>query len=288
VTTTAIGHAKINLSLDIGAVGARGLHDVRTILQPLELGVRVTVSKGDRAEVWWDGRQHDGAAAAAHSALLQLCRYARRSPATLAIAARVIDQFEIAGGIGASSAVVGPLLRATCAFLGLSYDLTTLERLAGEVASDAAFGVRGRTCLAEGYGDSLTPLPAMPPTGVVLVEPSLRYLGADKTRKAYRLRDQSPAPSAAATDRILDVFDQRDWRRLAPLLANDFEPLLFTRFPALAEAAELLRRNGCFVAHLAGSGPCVYGLCDLGDEEVIAAAINHRGLRAVATRTVSA
>jgi 4-diphosphocytidyl-2-C-methyl-D-erythritol kinase len=288
--STAKGHAKINLSLDILGRRADGFHEVQTILQPIELGAVVTIRGGPRSETLWLGRtSNDPALLATRRAVMRLFQRVGLCPEAAAARVVVSDNLQVAGGVGASSVAIGPAIRALSDFLGLDLPLSELAAIASDVAADGPFSLQSTTCLATGKGDVLAPLAPMPPAGVILVDPRCAYLGAEKTRKAYALWDRSGLRPSPRTEPLLAARAGGDWRAMAPLLGNAFEPVLFAHFPALAEVAKFLLRCGCFAAHVTGSGPCVYGLCDLGVEREIAArmAASPAVRRVVSTQTVT-
>ncbi len=294
MTTSARGHANIHLSLDLGAVRADGLREVRTVLQALELGVRVTVSDGEHegTDLTWAGRGNaDPALDSARRAALRLFDEAGIWPGEAGVKIHITDDLGVAGRVGARSAVVGPLLRALDQHLGLGHSLEALEKLAGTVVAEGAFSVRNGTSLAQGPGEAITRLPSLPIIGVVIAEPRFPYLGADRTDTAFAFYDLARRPRAVrpSTDPLLGVLPRRDWHRIAPMLSNAFEPVLFDLFPMLAGISLLLRECGCFTAHLDGGGPCIYGLCDVGSEVKVARHLLDSGaaVRAVPTRTIA-
>jgi 4-diphosphocytidyl-2-C-methyl-D-erythritol kinase len=71
-------------------------------------------------------------------------------------------------------------------------------------------------------------------------------------------------------------------------IENDFEKVVFPKYPELLEVKRVLERNGARHASLSGSGSTVYGLFDSREKAVRAAKkLAQRGTRAVVTSTLT-
>jgi 4-diphosphocytidyl-2C-methyl-D-erythritol kinase len=81
------------------------------------------------------------------------------------------------------------------------------------------------------------------------------------TKEAFGWLEGPRASSATLSDAgILKPAALSDWKRLLPLAENDFEPVVTTRHPIIADLVEGLRGMGCAPAMMSGSGSVVFGV----------------------------
>ncbi|HEV8290245.1 MAG TPA: 4-(cytidine 5'-diphospho)-2-C-methyl-D-erythritol kinase [Candidatus Norongarragalinales archaeon] len=284
--STLKGCAKINLSLDILGTRSDGFHEVSTIMQPLELCDEITIQPHQNINVSFSDARIPNENTVTKTAKAFLAHVKSKKGAHV----RVQKNIPLAGGLGGSSADVGPTLVGLNNLARSGYDRVELTRMAGSVGADAAFSVQNKLALSTGKGDKLKLLAPMPQIGIVIIEPKLDYLGKSKTKNAYALFDAHAKRHSQkqTTKQVLDSFKQKDWKHTSKFLGNAFEPVIFHKYPLLAQLAGSLVRNGCYTAHLCGAGPCVYGVCEVSETKKIAQAVSkERGVAAVIpTRTL--
>lgn len=160
-----------------------------------------------------------------------------------------------------------------------------LVRLGGELGADVPFFVLDEACaLGWGIGDRLLGLPDLEPRPLLLLLPDLRV----PTREAYQLWDRensgrSPAPRESPGRR----WRQRlTWRRLGAEGRNDFEPVIFNRYPELGRLHRQLLDTRPILARLSGSGSGLFAAYD--SEKERDAALASMRTEAPAVRSVSA
>jgi len=273
--------AKLNLSLDIIGRRADGYHDLRSVMQTLELADEVRVAfDAAQPEVVIDGPFACGVPAdgsnLAWRAAEELARRIDHSLDGLRIA--LTKRIPVAGGLGggASDAV------ATLRILQRAWDASDEDILSAALAigSDEAFFLAGGTALVEGRGERVTRLLPWPHHAVVLFVP--RVTLERKTAQLFAAVGEHPFDTGAATSQLLAT----DWRCLRSRdLSNGFERVAFSVFPGL----ELLR-NEIEVSigeqvRLCGAGPTLFWLGPPSDAERILGASANLDCEVIATAT---
>jgi 4-diphosphocytidyl-2-C-methyl-D-erythritol kinase len=157
-------------------------------------------------------------------------------------------------------------------------------RVAAEVGSDLPLFLVGGTCLGVGRGEAVFPLSDLPSTACVIATPEV----AVSTPQAFKDWDSMVAPEGKLTisnpsDRMNEFSrrlsswlsestsgvsgSKRGGRAETPLLdlvrtgiENDFERVVFPKYPELREVKRVLERSGAVYASLSGSGSAIYGL----------------------------
>jgi 4-diphosphocytidyl-2-C-methyl-D-erythritol kinase len=254
--------AKVNLRLRILARETSGFHQIETLFLRLALAdeVHVRVTTGERSldvggEV--DARQLGPTeqnlawrAAAAYAA-------ATSWPAGFAI--RLEKQIPVGGGLGGGSADAGAVLRALDAMSPSPIGEHALLSIAARLGSDVPFLTTEHVlALAWGRGERLLSLPTPAEREVMLLFPPFSV----NTGHAYgwlaTLRESGIDSSDQAL--VLNPDALSDWSRLVPHAINDFEPVVASRHPQIAELVDRLRSAGCDIAMMSGSGSSVFGV----------------------------
>jgi 4-diphosphocytidyl-2-C-methyl-D-erythritol kinase len=274
--------AKINLRLKVLAREESGFHSLETIFGRIELADDLVVRTGgsgrsidcNGADLGPVERNLAYRAAAAYSD-------ATGWPGNFAI--ELTKRIPVGGGLGGGSANAGAVLRALDALsphpLG-----PRLVTLAAELGSDVPFlTLESPFALAWSRGERLMPLPTLPWRPIVVITPSKGIATAD----AYRWVSEEHL-GFSPTAFIIESASVRDWDRMASIATNDFDAVVFHRFPDLARAAATLRQNGAMISILAGSGSSVIGVfADQRDAEKALAATGMPGLVTKTATTVS-
>lgn len=105
-----------------------------------------------------------------------------------------------------------------------------------------------------GRGEELYPLPAPPKTHALLIAPAIH----SSTAEAYR--DLSETLTSIALQNKLASFQQQLWAGLNGIPENDFEAVVFARYPELSQTRDRLLSLGARHAMMTGSGSAIFGV----------------------------
>lgn len=272
-------HAKVNLSLYVGAPRPDGFHPVATVLQ--------TVALCDHIRIAWRGlRQAPGAegphppprlvvrtddpalpqgrenlAGRALEALLP--ELARRGLGGGEIDVFIAKRIPVAAGLGGGSADAAAVLRGVNRALRLGLTRDALVEIAAGLGSDVPACLVGGTLFCRGRGERVTPLAAgrlwwvlAHPGGPGLSTKEV-YATLDRRFPHKLRRGGLDAPLGRQAPGFEEALLRGDPREIARFLENDLEaPALYLaeRLGTLLKAA---RRAGAVAALVSGSGPTV-------------------------------
>ena len=149
-----------------------------------------------------------------------------------------------------------------------------LERIGALVGSDVPFCLRGGTALAEGRGEVLTDLPALPPCFIVLCKPDFP-ISTPELFAAVQVRRLRVHPDTAG---LLAALEAGDLEGVARRLYNVFEDVLPRKYQRVFELKRALLDLDALGASMTGSGPTVFGLY-AGEQQALRAveALRQRG-----------
>ena len=249
--------AKINLGLKILSRRADGYHEIRTIYQSLRLHDRVTLSvsrRGHGIRVVSKGEDvPSGPENLAYEACAQWKRAARFRGG---IDVR-IDKFIPAGsGLGGASSDAAAVLAGLERLTGGKMDAARRMALASNLGSDVPFFLLGGRALGCGRGEEVYPLPESRPAHCLVVFPGLKMLTADAYRRASAALTTAKEPNRIDGFGVWSRFPGNDWGPAE----NDFERVVFAKWPELGRLKSQLIRAGAETACLTGSGSAVYAI----------------------------
>ena len=147
--------ARAKLNLDLHVVGRRadGMHELRTVMQAIELHDLLVVEAAEETTLTVSG--FEVAAGAANTVMAAHAEMENAAGRRLAASYRLHKRIPPGSGLGGASSDAAAAMRALAALHGLELDL---EPLAARVGADVTFFLTGGAALVEGTGERVTPL----------------------------------------------------------------------------------------------------------------------------------
>jgi 4-diphosphocytidyl-2-C-methyl-D-erythritol kinase len=275
---TMLAPAKLNLCLYVGPRRDDGLHEIRSLFEPLELADELRVTEAAEDEVVIEGIEGPDLTAKALTAL----REHGWSGPPLRI--EVTKRVPVAAGLGGGSADAAAVLRLARG------EVEGLRAIAASIGADVPSQLQPRPCLVAGAGEVIEPAPPPADHGVVLIPQPEGLATADVYAEADRLGSVRGDNELEAIRRGLrDAVDAGgsplDYREH---LVNDLQPAAISLRPEIDEALTALEHAGAAHAMVTGSGPTAVGLYPSPEEAAAAAGpLRDRFPEAVATAPMS-
>jgi 4-diphosphocytidyl-2-C-methyl-D-erythritol kinase len=258
---TMLAPAKLNLCLYVGPTREDGLHEIRSVFEPLELADELRVSESGADEVICEGIDGPDLTAKALAALRE--NGWEGPPLRIEVTKRV----PVAAGLGGGSADAAAVLRLARG------QIEGLRAIAAEIGADVPSQLQPRACLVAGAGEVIEP--ASPPAehGIVLIPQPVGLATAEVYAEADRLgTPRGENELEAIRRRLRDAVDEGG----SPLsyrehLVNDLQPAAISLRPEIEDALRALEDAGAAHAMVTGSGPTAFGLYPTVDAAVAAA-----------------
>ena len=259
-TLTLEAPAKLNLTLDVLGKRDDGYHEMKMVMQSVSLADTLTLETAPGEGVALsthlgflpvDGRNLAAAAA------LRLREAAGGDCGRLVIA--IDKKVPVCAGMAGGSSDAAAVLRGLNTLLKLDISPEKLAQIGAGVGSDVPYCVLGGTALAEGRGEVVTPLSALPRCWVVIAKPGFPV----STPELFARLDGKRLRCHPDTAGLLAALESGDLPGVAHRLFNVFEDVLPPRLRAeVAAIRQLLVGQGALGAGLSGTGPTVFGLFD--------------------------
>lgn len=250
--------AKINLGLDVVRRRDDGYHEVRMIMQTINLFDRLEIKKIKESAI------------KIHTNLFFLP--VNENNLVYKAAKLLIDEFGIqegvsvgltkkipvAAGMAGGSTDAAAMLFGMNRLFGLGLSKKQLMERGVKIGADVPYCIMRGTALAEGIGDKLSPLPAMVKCPVLIAKPQISV----STKFVYqnlKLDDKTVHPDI---DRLIEDIRNKDLKAVSDHMGNVLESVTIPNYPVISQIKEQMMDSGAVGSMMSGSGPTVFGLFD--------------------------
>lgn len=249
---------KINLGLDVLGKRPNGYHDVRMVMQTVYLYDQILLEKTDKEGISLETNlfylpvNENNLAYRATKMLID--EFAIKEGVHISLEKHIPVAAGMAGGSSNAAAVLYGMNRLFQ--LGLT-DQELMDR-GVQLGADVPYCIMRGTVLAEGIGEKLTPLPAMPKCHVLLAKPPISV----STQKVYEKLDAQKVTKHPDIDGILLGLQTGDLKKITSSMGNVLENVTITEYPQIERIKDVMKEEGALNAMMSGSGPTVFGIYD--------------------------
>lgn len=266
-TCTRKAYAKINLGLDVLGRLPNGYHEVRMVMQTVDIWDELVFEKTDSGIVL---TTDCGELETDESNLVY--RAAKLMRETFGIQGGVKihlrKQIPIAAGMAGGSSDAAAAMRGLNELYGLGASGEKLAELGVRIGADVPYCIMGGTALAEGIGEKLTALPQAPECVLVVAKPDHDI----STKEIYGLLDAQTQVCHPDIDGMISAIREGDLSGVAARLGNVLESVTLAKCPLIGRIKTILGQRGACGSLMSGSGPTVFGIFDKGAKEAAAEA----------------
>lgn len=254
--TTQRAYAKINIGLDVLRRRADGYHEVKMIMQTVDIYDELVLER--RKQPGIELRMDNSDLPSGGDNLI--CRAAdllfREKEITGGVNISLTKRIPIAAGMAGGSADAAAALRGVNELFDLGYSLKELQALGVGLGADIPYCLAGGTMLSEGIGEILTPLPAPPAAHLVIAKPDINV----STAFVYGNLHADRLAWHPDIDGMIVALQKGDLDGITDRLGNVLETVTVKAHPVIEQIKELLRKQGAENALMSGSGPTVFGI----------------------------
>ena len=276
--------AKINLTLEVLGKRPDGFHEIRSVIQTINLGDSLRFRLSKKLRFSCDNPDfivEESLISRAAALLQQASRFSKG--ATIEVAKNI----PFSAGLGGDSSDAAAILVGLNRLWELGLSLEELLELAPRLGSDVAFFLYGGTALVEGRGERVNPLSPLPRRWVVLMVPPLLRV-AEKTRQLYASLKPEHYSDGRITQQFIKALNEGGGFEPS-MLFNTFENAAFDFFAGLEVYREHFIKLGAPYVHLAGSGPALFTMIeDKAQAEGIYKSLQQQGLECYLAETLAA
>ena len=251
-------YGKINLGLDVVRKREDGYHEVRMVMQTVNLYDKITMERTNEPGIQTETNLPyvpDGEGNLAYRAAKML---ADELGIEDGIMIRIKKFIPVAAGMAGGSTDAAAVLVGMNRMFNLGLSRKELMKRGVKLGADVPYCIMRGTALSEGIGEILTELPPAPQCHIVLAKPQV----AVSTKVVYgKLRaNELTADQHPDIDGMVEAIKNEDLDGVISRLGNVLETVTVPDHPEIAKIKEIMMENGADGALMSGSGPTVFGI----------------------------
>lgn len=253
--------AKINLGLDVVRRREDGYHEVRMVMQTINLYDRLDIVK----------KKEPGISIKTNISFLPVNENNLIYKAgkllmdefgiTEGVSVKLNKRIPIAAGMAGGSTDAAAMMYGINKLFDLGLSRKALMERGVKIGADVPYCIMRGTALAEGIGEELTQLSPMVRCPILIAKPSISV----STKFVYqnlKLDENTVHPDI---DKLVEDIKKKDLGKIASDMGNVLETVTIPNYPVIAEIKERMLQSGAVNSMMSGSGPTVFGIFD--DEE---------------------
>lgn len=252
-------YGKINLGLDVLRKRPDGYHDLKMIMQMVDVYDDIVITKTDRKDeivVATDKfvLENEKGNLAYMAVKLLFDEFNIHQGIEIKINKRI----PIAGGMAGGSSDCATTLMGINKMFDLKLSKEDLMKRGVKLGADVPYCVLGKTAIAEGIGEILTPLPTPPSCYVIIAKPPVSV----STAFVYGNIRPDEITKRPNIDGMAEAIKNGDLYKMSSLLYNVMEDVTVPEYPIIADIKKMMIENGALNSIMSGSGPTVFGIYD--------------------------
>lgn len=251
--------AKINLGLDVLGTLPNGYHEVRMIMQTINLFDKLHIEKNNSGKI----------------TMKTNLKYLPVNDDNLCIRAgkMLAEEFGIedgvhidldkhipvAAGMAGGSSDAAAVLYGMNKLFNLKLKQSELMERGVKLGADVPYCIMRGTALAEGIGEKLKSIPPMVDCFVLIAKPAVSV----STKVVYESLDACfDAVVHPDINQLITDIKRKDFQNICAHMGNVLETVTIPLHPEIAQIKEAMMDEGAIGAMMSGSGPTVFGLFD--------------------------
>ena len=248
--------AKINLGLDVVRKREDGYHEVRMIMQMINLYDKITMRRITESEIRVTTNlpylpvNEDNLVYRAAKLLMD------EFQVTEGVEIELQKYIPVAAGMAGGSSDAAAVMVGINRIFHLGLTKKQLMERGVKIGADVPFCIMRGTALAEGIGEVLTPLPAMPHCSLVIAKPKIHV----STKFVYGNLKASELKEHPDIDGQVQALREGSLEQLVAKMGNVLETVTIPAYPVIDEIKKTMLKNDAMGAMMSGSGPTVFGI----------------------------
>lgn len=262
--------AKINLALDVCRRLENGYHEIRTVMQSVNIYDELEFKRRRDPDIILSVDSRYELGDLGNNLIFRAAKFMKEYYGIRqGIEIHLKKTIPVAAGMAGGSTDAAATMLAMNEMFALNLDKEELMRQGLRLGADIPFCILGGTALAEGVGEKLTPLLAPPRASLLVVKPPIMV----STKRVYEMLHVNQIEKHPDIDGMMTALEQGDLEGISSYLENVMEAVTVKENSIIAEIKTMMTQQGAYNALMSGSGPSVFGI--FAKEEEAQAAAKH-------------
>lgn len=248
--------AKINTALDVLGKLDNGYHDLRMIMQSVNLYDNLFIKKTKTGIVEMKTNLSylpcDDRNLVYKTAVLLKEKYNIEDGIYIDLYKRIPVAAGLAGGSSDCAAALIGIRR----LFNLPITHEELMEMGKDFGADVPYCIMRGTALAEGIGEKLTKLPPFPFCYVLLSKPSFSV----STASVFQGLNINEITNHPDIEKMIYNIEKKDLQAICNGLSNVLETVTIKNYPIIDDIKSIMLKNNALGSLMSGSGPTVFGI----------------------------
>jgi 4-diphosphocytidyl-2-C-methyl-D-erythritol kinase len=248
--------AKINISLDVIRKREDGYHEVKMIMQTVNLFDKINMKKIRKDEI----RIQTNLAflpTDERNLVYKVIKYIKQKyKIETGVFVDLYKVIPVAAGLAGGSSDAAAALVGMNKLFNLHISMKEMMEIGAMFGADIPYCLLRGTALSEGIGEKLTPLNDFPSVYIVIAKPNISI----STATVYGNLDIDHIQDRPNTEEIIKGLSNGDLNQICNNMGNVLETVTEKKYPVIAQIKEYMMENSAMGAQMSGSGPSVFGI----------------------------
>ncbi|MEZ0537191.1 4-(cytidine 5'-diphospho)-2-C-methyl-D-erythritol kinase [Caldicellulosiruptoraceae bacterium PP1] len=249
-------YAKINLTLDVLTKREDNYHEIKTIMQTVDLYDIIDIEETDTDEIVVTTSNDSIPTDNKNHAYIAASTLKERFNIKKGVKIHIQKNIPISAGLAGGSTDAAAVLKGLNKMFDLNLSIEELMKIGQEIGADVPFCLVRGTALCEGIGEKVSVLPSCPQMNILIAKPEV-YVS---TQAVYEALDLSKIKKRPDTEAMLNAINDGNIRLIAKNLCNVLETVTINQHPIINKVKDIMRNNNALGVLMTGSGPAVFGI----------------------------
>ena len=249
-------YAKINLGLDVLRRREDGYHEVKMVMQTVDLYDVLLVSKKEEDTITISTQREEIPVNEENLIYKAIKLMKDQYGFEGGVHVELVKNIPIAAGMAGGSTDAAAAMRAVNELFELNRPVEELEKHAVKIGADVPYCIQGGTVLSEGIGEVLTKLPNAPQCILLIAKPDIMV----STKYVYENLNLPELKKHPDIDLMVEAIREGDAEKMLEPMDNVLATVTEEKYEIIKEIKQTMKRNGAIKAMMSGSGPTVFGI----------------------------
>lgn len=249
-------YAKINLGLDVIRRRPDGYHDVKMVMQTVDLYDVLSVSKKEEDTITISTQKEELPVNEDNLIYKAIMLMKETYGLQGGVHVDLVKNIPIAAGMAGGSTDAAAAMRAVNKLFDINRPLKELEKISVKIGADVPYCVQGGTVLSEGIGELLTNLPDAPQCILLIAKPDISV----STKYVYENLNLSQLKKHPEIDWVVDAIKVGDLQGMLEQMDNVLANVTESKYEIIGKIKGAMIKCGAVKAMMSGSGPTVFGI----------------------------
>ncbi|MDE7334523.1 MAG: 4-(cytidine 5'-diphospho)-2-C-methyl-D-erythritol kinase [Lachnospiraceae bacterium] len=253
---TRKAYAKINLGLDVIRKRPDGYHEVKMIMQTVDIWDLLTFRKISNPGIFLSADRQEIPAGADNLVYKAADLILQEYDVSGGVEIVLEKHIPVAAGMAGGSTDAAAVFHGLNQLFDLGMSLGEMQRLGVKIGADVPYCIMGGTALSEGIGEVLTPLEPPPACTLLVAKPDISV----STKFVYENLHADKLTRHPDIDGMIEAVREGNLAGITERMENVLETVTIKEYPVIQKIKKAMTGKGAENALMSGSGPTVFGI----------------------------